>query len=144
MEFFTVTGSNGNYSINGTTVTDALMIHNLDYKLPFVYSAAACTDTLTNKFTTFSAYTTAVPEGVTVVEVGTLYTKDNSADLVIGSANVYASVNKYHIDFSNQYSLSIKNGVSNGVRTRAYVKYNYKLASGETIEAVSYGNICSL
>ena len=144
MEFFTVTGSNGNYSINGTTVNDALMIHNLDYKLPFVYSAAACTDTSTNKFTTFSAYTTAVPEGVTVVEVGTLYTKDNSADLVIGSANVYASVNKYHIDFSNQYSLSIKNGVGNGVRTRAYVKYNYKLASGETIEAVPYGNICSL
>ncbi|MGN0534438.1 MAG: hypothetical protein ACI4IR_00375 [Eubacterium sp.] len=144
MEFFTVTGSNGNYSINGTTVTDALMIHNLDYKLPFVYSAAACTDESAKKFTTFSAYTTAVPEGVKVVEVGTLYTKDASADLVIGSENVYASVNKYHIDFSNQYSLSIKNGVGNGVRTRAYVKYNYKLASGETIEAVSYGNICSL
>ncbi len=146
MEFFTVTGSNGNYSINGSTVTDALMIHNLDYKLPFVYSAAACTDTTNKKFTTFSAYTTAIPDDVNVkvVEVGTLYTKDDSADLVIGSANVYASVNKYHIDFSNQYSLSIKNGVGNGVRTRAYVKYNYKLASGETIEAVSYGNICSL
>lgn len=156
MDFFAVTkvtaGNQTIYAIgdkvinsNTTDKEEKLMIHNLDNKLPFVYSAPA--ETETGKFTTFSAFSKNAGNSneLKIVEVGTLYTKadvdENS--FVIGASGVYTAVSKNQIEFSNQYSLSLKNSVGMGVKTRAYVKYSY-VYGGETIEAIAYGNICTL
>lgn len=156
MDFYTVTKVNaGNQTIyavgdkvlNSTTTDKAekLMIHNLDNKLPFVYSGAA--ETETGKFTTFSAFSKNAgnQNDLKIVEAGTLYTKaDVDADsFVIGANGVYTAVSKNQVELSNQYSLSLKNSVGKGVKTRAYVKYSY-VYGGETIEAIAYGNICTL
>lgn len=156
MQFYPVTRVviNGQtiYQINDWALStankdDRLIIHNLDNKLPFVYSAPS--NAGDNKFTTFSAYSKnggTADNKLKIVEVGTLYTKNtnvNADNFVFGANGVKVAVSKNEIDFSNQYSISIKNGVGQGISTRAYVKYSY-VYGGETIEAIAYGNICTL
>ena len=146
MDFYTVTGSNGNYTINDSPVTDKLMIFSLDNSLPFIYSASSTvkvSDTK-SKMTTFSAYTTELPAGVTVIESGTLYSKatDLSATSFVidsGRSDIFQKASATHIDFSNQFSLSFTTG--DKVYTRGYVKYTYTY-DGKQITAVAYSNIC--
>lgn len=143
MTFYAVNGANSNYTIGGAAVTDSLTIHRLDYKLPFAYAEVALTDAATNKYTTFCAYSTEVPAGVTVLEKGTIYTKNTALTndtFVIGGDGVLQNVNTNTAGSGNQYSLSIRN--SAGVKSRAYVKYTYTY-EGREITAISYGNICT-
>lgn len=141
MTFYAVNGADSNYTIGDTAVTNSLMIHRLDYTLPFAYNEVSLTDSATNKYTTFCAYSTNVPEGVTVLEKGTIFTKNTALTddtFVIGGDGVLQNVNTNTAGSGNQYSLSIKN--SAGVKSRAYVKYTYTY-DGREITAISYGNI---
>ncbi|MDE5984255.1 MAG: hypothetical protein K2H13_03270 [Eubacterium sp.] len=146
MNFYTVVTEDSKYTVNGTVITDPLDIYSLDNSLPFVYSAGAITPD--GKFTTFSSFTKAIPADVTVIEVGTIYSRDNlgEADFKLNNDNdaVYQSVSKGQVDFSNQYSLTMSaNTLAKGtVYTRAYVKYTYNY-NGTEITAIAYGNICS-
>ncbi|MDE6470185.1 MAG: hypothetical protein K2L19_04110, partial [Eubacterium sp.] len=146
MNFYTVTVEDGKYKVNNTEITDPLDIYSLDNSLPFVYSAGAITPD--GKFTTFSAFTKEIPANVTVIEVGTIYSRENlnEADFKLNTDNtaVYQSVSKGQVDLSNQYSLTMSaSTIEKGtVYTRAYVKYTYNYNDAE-ITAIAYGNICS-
>ncbi len=123
----------------------------LNFGLPFIYSYAESTGAEGDeKFTTHSAYTQNLPEGVTVVEAGTLFSKNNGLtadDFVIGTEGVYIQKSKKTIDSTKQFSLSIVKRDEAVVYTRAYVKYKFFFINSdgesEDYEAIYYGNICS-
>lgn len=154
MDFYTLTKDENGYSINNipTSAFSEEEIYRLDNKLPFVYSSPAASGDNNNKYTTFSSFSMNLGEGVTITEVGTLYTTDDAigsdADAMIyGGNNVSFIKSKDQADFSNQYSLTFAGAadISATVYTRAYVKYSYTYTAlnGEstTIQAIAYGNI---
>lgn len=136
---------------NGTVITDKLSKHMLDFNLPFIYSYAELTgDEATPKFTTHSAYTQNLPDGVTVVEAGTLFSKNTDLttdDFIIGTDGVFVQKSMKTLDNTKQFSLSIVKKDDAVIYTRAYVKYKYcylnKDGVSENYEAIYYGNICS-
>lgn len=154
MNFYTLTKDENGYSINNvpTSAFSEEEIYLLDNKLPFVYSAPAASGDNNDKYTTFSSFSMDLGEGVTVTEVGTLYTTDDATGtdanaMVYGANNVNFIKSKDQCDFSNQYSLTFA-GAENlpeTIYTRAYVKYSYTYTAlnGEstTIQAIAYGNI---
>ena len=154
MDFYTLTKDENGYSINNipTSAFSEEEIYRLDNKLPFVYSSPAASGDNNDKYTTFSSFSMNLGEGVTITEVGTLYTTDDAigsdADaMVYGGNNVSFIKSKDQSDFSNQYSLTFAGAadISATVYTRAYVKYSftYTALNGEstTIQAIAYGNI---
>lgn len=147
MNFYTITkNENGKFVANGVEFTDPMDVFSLQNGLPFVYSAGAITPE--GKFMTVSAFTKDIPDGVTVVEAGTLYSRKNlNADnfkLNTGNADIYQLASKTQTDFSNQYMLIMSDkAVAKGtIYTRAYVKYTYNYGDNE-VTAIAYGNICS-
>lgn len=143
--FVTVTKQGDTYATtDGYTFTDKLTIHKLDNKLPFVYSTAANTDPDNNKYTAFNAYSTQNGD-VEILEVGTIFsqTAHTNETLVVDGEGVIKSISKNQIDFSNQYSLSLKNAIGKNVSTRAYVKYQYTLYDGNKITVIEYSDICN-
>ena len=147
--FVTVTKQGDTYSTtDGYTFTDKLTIHKLDNKLPFVYSTAANTDPDNKKYTAFNAYSTQYStetSKVQILEVGTIFsqTAHTNDTLVVDGEGVTKSISKNQIDFSNQYSLSLKNAIGKNVSTRAYVKYQYTLYDGNKITVIEYSDICN-
>lgn len=152
--FYEIMKDGNGYYINdgrATAVNDKLTLHMLNFGLPFIYSYAESTGAEGDeKFTTHSAYTQNLPEGVTVVEAGTLFSKNNGLtadDFVIGTEGVYIQKSKKTIDSTKQFSLSIVKRDEAVVYTRAYVKYKFFFINSdgesEDYEAIYYGNICS-
>ena len=152
--FYEIVKDGSGYVINdgkNTAVTDKLTLHMLNFGLPFIYSYAEETGTDGDKkFTTHSAYTQSLPEGVTVVEAGTLFSKNSGMttdSFVIGADGVYVQKSKKTIDQTKQFSLSIVKKDDAVIYTRAYVKYKYfylnKDGESEDYEAIYYGNVCS-
>lgn len=166
MDFYTITKDGSHYyiTVEGAQVkldkTDA-DTYNLDHQFPFAYAAPMASGDNKESYSTYSAFTTGVPENVKVTECGVLYVRgtnykaDNfTLDAVADSTTkVKKAVGKSPIDFSNQYFLTLANINQKSVLyyTRAYVKYEYTyettVPTGETktttVQCISYGNVCS-
>lgn len=146
VDFCTVTKSGTSYTIDGSTVTDKTLIYKLNNGLPDVYSGHAVTDGA-NRVTTFNAITVGCnSNSIVILEAGTIYTTGTATEdtFVLGAEGVKQVVAKNIVNPGNQYSLSIGNGRGKGVKTRAYVRYSYTTSKGETVEAITYGNVCVL
>ena len=146
VDFCTVTKSGTAYTIDGSTVTDKTLIYKLNNGLPDVYSGHAVTDGA-NRVTTFNAITVGCnSNSIVILEAGTIYTTGTATEdtFVLGAEGVKQVVAKNIVNPGNQYSLSIGNGKGKGVKTRAYVRYSYTKSTGETVEAITYGNVCEL
>lgn len=146
VDFCTVTKSGTTYTIDGKAVTDKTLIYKLNNKLPDVYSGHANTDGA-NRVTTFNAFTVGCDSNVVILEAGTLYTTGTVTEdtfVIGGDPSVNKVIAKNIVNPGNQYSLSISNGAGKGVKTRAYVRYSYTKGTGETVEAITYGNVCVL
>ncbi|MDD6603758.1 MAG: hypothetical protein PUE73_05435 [Eubacteriales bacterium] len=146
VDFCTVTKSGTAYTIEGSTVTDKTLIYKLNNRLPDVYSGHAVTDGA-NRVTTFNAITVGCnSNSIVILEAGTIYTTGTATEdtFVLGAEGVNQVVAKNIVNPGNQYSLSIGNGKGKGVKTRAYVRYSYTKSTGETVEAITYGNVCVL
>lgn len=156
MDFYTLTKSGSNYYINGILYSSFTKdeLYRLDNMMPFVYSAPKASGDNGDKFTTFNAYSAGTASGVTITEVGTLYTTDesvgtNSDAFVYGGSNVSFIKSKVQGEDSKQYSLTFsgaKDILNSGttVYTRAYVKYSYTYTNNgkqTTVQTIVYGNI---
>lgn len=142
----------GNFIINGNTVSDQATVRKLTLQLPFSYTIGQDTE---GKFTSYSASTANLPEGVEITEVGTLYTTDPSvgtdADaFVLGADGVSYIAAKNQLD-TEQYFVRFNNG-STTVYTRSYIKYKYSssvedsdrdpaFSESTQLQTVDYGNI---
>lgn len=156
MDFYTLTKSGSNYYINNVLYSSFTKdeLYRLDNMMPFVYSAPKASGDNGDKFTTFNAYSAGTASGVTITEVGTLYTTDesvgtNSDAFVYGGNNVSFIKSKVQGEDSKQYSLTFsgaKDILNSGttVYTRAYVKYSYTYTNNgkqTTVQTIVYGNI---
>ena len=140
----------GDFVINGETVSDAETARKLILQLPFSYTIGQDSE---GKFTSYSASTANLPEGVEITEVGTLYTTDpsvasNPNSFVLGADGVSYIAAKNQLD-TEQYFLRINNG-STTVYTRSYIKYSFsdgvsasdhEYSDSTLIQTVDYGNI---
>lgn len=166
MDFYTITKDGSHYyiTVDGAQVkldkTDA-DTYNLDHQFPFVYAAPMASGDSKQSYSTYSAYTTGVPENVKITECGVLYVKAANynkdaftlADMTNANSTVKKAVAKSPIDFSNQYFLTLSNVNARGnvYYTRPYVKYTYTYetldytgaAKKTEVQCVAYGNVCN-
>ena len=160
-----VTRAAGYYVTDGDQVrvdTTAELTYALEHQFPMVYSVGLQATSAATMFSTYSAATTGLPDGVEITEMGTLYTRnaDNATaanftvDKVAESGSGVKMLKaKSPIDFSNQFILNYKNAntATATTYTRAYVKYTYtyetELITGgiktTTVQCIAYGNICN-
>ncbi|MGN0528378.1 MAG: hypothetical protein ACI4IE_04520, partial [Eubacterium sp.] len=151
----------GEYTINGTTVTDSEMIRKLDAKLPYVSSVLHTSEKYTI-YTQYTQYASGINQttGVcgVVTEKGTLYTTDSTVGtdpdkFVMGGDNVKYIANKDATE-TCQYYLRFAKVPTDGTKvyTRAYVKYSYNPTVADTdtsfdqgtiVQSIDYGNICN-
>lgn len=166
MDFYTITKDGSHYyiTVDGAQVkldkTEA-DTYNLDHQFPFVYAAPMASGDSKQSYSTYSAYTTGVPENVKITECGVLYVKAVNydkdaftlANMSDANSTVKKAVAKSPIDFSNQYFLTLSNVNARGnvYYTRPYVKYTYTYetldytgAAKETeVQCIAYGNVCN-
>lgn len=166
MDFYTITKDGSHYyiTVDGAQVkldkTEA-DTYNLDHQFPFVYAAPMASGDSKQSYSTYSAYTTGVPENVKITECGVLYVKAVNydkdaftlANMSDTNSTVKKAVAKSPIDFSNQYFLTLSNVNARGnvYYTRPYVKYTYTYetldytgAAKETeVQCIAYGNVCN-
>ena len=166
MDFYTITKDGSHYyiTVDGAQVkldkTEA-DTYNLDHQFPFVYAAPMASGDSKQSYSTYSAYTTGVPENVKITECGVLYVKAANydkdaftlANMSDANSTVKKAVAKSPIDFSNQYFLTLSNVNARGnvYYTRPYVKYAYTYetldytgAAKETeVQCIAYGNVCN-
>ena len=166
MDFYTITKDGSHYyiTVDGNQVkldkTEA-DTYNLDHQFPFVYAAPMASGDSKQSYSTYSAYTTGVPENVKITECGVLYVKAANydkdaftlANMSDANSTVKKAVAKSPIDFSNQYFLTLSNVNARGnvYYTRPYVKYTYTYetldytgAAKETeVQCIAYGNVCN-
>ena len=166
MDFYTITKDGSHYyiTVDGAQVkldkTEA-DTYNLDHQFPFVYAAPMASGDSKQSYSTYSAYTTGVPENVKITECGVLYVKAANydkdaftlANMSDANSTVKKAVAKSPIDFSNQYFLTLSNVNARGsvYYTRPYVKYTYTYetldytgaAKKTEVQCVAYGNVCN-
>lgn len=166
MDFYTITKDGSHYyiTVDGAQVkldkTDA-DTYNLDHQFPFVYAAPMASGDSKQSYSTYSAYTTGVPENVKITECGVLYVKAANYDkdaftlenMTDSNSKVKKAVAKSPIDFSNQYFLTLSNVNARGnvYYTRPYVKYTYTYetldytgtAKKTEVQCIAYGNVCN-
>ncbi len=166
MDFYTITKDGSHYyiTVDGAQVKldkSEADTYNLDHQFPFVYAAPMASGDSKQSYSTYSAYTTGVPENVKITECGVLYVKAANydkdaftlADISDANSTVKKAVAKSPIDFSNQYFLTLSNVNARGnvYYTRPYVKYTYTYetldytgAAKETeVQCIAYGNVCN-
>lgn len=166
MDFYTITKDGSHYyiTVDGAQVkldkTEA-DTYNLDHQFPFVYAAPMASGDSKQSYSTYSAYTTGVPENVKITECGVLYVKAANynkdtftlANMSDANSTVKKAVAKSPIDFSNQYFLTLSNVNARGnvYYTRPYVKYTYTyetldytgVAKETEVQCIAYGNVCN-
>ncbi len=163
---------------NPRRITGDETLFYLNHKLPMVFSYSEPTaenlnnfPTITsggqtiicaNRWTTRSAFTAGLPEGVKITGAGTLRTTNamlvsddsfviENAEADLNSKDYSKILNKPNSQYdheSNQFSYSLKKTFASNteVYTRAYVKYTYtyteKSGKSAKINAVAYGPLC--
>lgn len=145
--------SDGSFTINGETVTDAQTVRKLQMQLPFGYTIGQQKG---DKFTAYSATTANLPAGVEITEVGTLYTTSSEIaygnSFVLGADGVSYIAAKNQLD-TEQFLLRFNNG-NTTVYTRTYIKYKYSstvedsdrdpaFSESTQLQTVDYGNVCA-
>lgn len=145
--------SDGSFTINGETVTDAQAVRKLQMQLPFGYTIGQQKG---DQFTAYSATTANLPAGVEITEVGTLYTTSSEIaygnSFVLGADGVSYVAAKNQLD-TEQFFLRFNNG-NTTVYTRTYIKYKYSssvedsdrdpaFSESTQLQTVDYGNVCA-